>query len=114
METNSTENVTFRFGEEDFQIQLNYTSTAFFPTFQTNSLKFFEFLKRLGLVDTTAEPWHWFYTDENLEFVLPDRITSLKIRREATKLDLKIIPGEVFTKRREESLKRSKKEERAF
>lgn len=110
-ETNAvTKKLTFRFGERDFQIKLN------FPTEKTRtasstleaSTSFFNFLKDLKIIDDSEKIQQWAKSG-NTEFIFDpsDKVTSLKIRKKAYNLGIPVIPGEVYKKNQEESYQKA-------
>lgn len=102
----TTKNVTFRFDEGDFQVQLTFEPKNGKLIAPPSSISFLEFLKSLHLVEPSADANTWFNTCDGLTitcFSHPEY--SFKIRKKADRLCLTVIPGKSFQEKRERDCK---------
>ena len=102
----TTKNVTFRFDEEDFQVQLVFESENGKLIASSSSISFLDFLKSLNLVKPSADTDTWFNTcDGSTISCFSNPEFSFKIRKKASLCGLKVIPGESFKRKRAEACK---------
>lgn len=102
----TTKNVTFRFNEEDFQVQLVFESEKGKLIASSSSIKFLDFLKSLNIVTLSADTDTWFNNCNNLTISCSsNNKLSYKIRKKASLCGLKVIPGESFKRKRAEDCK---------
>lgn len=102
----TTKNVTFRFDEEDFQVQLVFESENGKLIAATSSTRFLNYLKSLKIVTPSADTDTWFNTcDGSTISCFSNPEFSFKIRKKASLCGLKVIPGESFKRKRAEACK---------
>ena len=103
----TTKNVTFRFGgEDDFQVQLVFEPKNDKLVASSSSVRFLNFLKSLRLVKASADASTWFSNCDGLTITcFSNSNCSFKIRKKASMLELKVIPGEGFKRKRENDCK---------
>ena len=102
----TTKTVTFRFGEEDFKVQLVFESENCKLVATPSSISFLDFLKKLNLVEPYDDKDTWFNNCDGLTITgfSPHKF-SFVIRKKASILRLKVIPGECFKMKRENDCK---------
>lgn len=101
-----TKNVTFRFDEEDFQVQLVFESENGKLIASSSSISFLDFLKSLNLVKPTEDTDTWLNTCDGATITcFSHHEYSFRVRKKASILSLKVIPGESFQRRRAEACK---------
>lgn len=101
-----TKTVTFRFGEEDFRVQLVFELRNGKLVASSSSVSFLDFLKSLHLVEHSADPNTWFNDCDGLTITsFSHHEYSFRIRKKASILRLKVIPGECFKRKRENDCK---------
>ena len=102
----TTKNVTFRFGEEDFQVQLVFESENGKLIPSSSSISFLDFLKSLNLVKSSADTDTWFNTCDGATIICFSHPEfSFKIRKKASIYGLSVIPGKSFQRRKAEACK---------
>ena len=108
-ETKATKSVTFRFEDEDFQVQLEVLlkDEKVVSVLDSTQL-FFNYLKELNFVPNNVEINTWLNSSNNITLQLfSNSKNSFRIRKKAQILGLKIILGTAFQQRKEDSLKRA-------
>ena len=93
--------ISFRVGNEDFQVQLDFKQENGELVATDSSVRFFNLLKELNLIGPSEQPDTWFKTCDGLSITyFSHPHTSLLIRKKAAWLGLRVIPGKSFETKR--------------
>lgn len=107
--TKTTKNLTFRFEEEDFQVQLEVVlRDGKVVSVSDSTQAFLNYLKELHFLPNSLEICTWLNSSNDLTLqFLKNPKNSFRIRSKAQRLGLKIILGASFQQRRDDSMRRA-------
>lgn len=107
--TKATKNLTFRFNEEDFQVQLEVTlKDEKVVSVSDSTQAFINYLKELHLLSSSLETCKWLNSSKEISLSsFSNSKNSFRVRTKARRLGLTIILGESFQQRREASMRRA-------